>query len=62
MFGGDRSNRLRLVRLTNRYPAYRLLLGRSMPENVEVVRAALASGDATAGARDATLPKASRAG
>jgi hypothetical protein len=41
VFGGDRANRMRLVRLTNRYPAYRLLLGSSMEENLDVVRAAL---------------------
>jgi hypothetical protein len=62
VFGGDRSNRLRLVRLTHRYPAYRLLLGRSMAENVEVVRAALASGDVSDGSNGTTLPEVSRAG
>jgi len=44
IFGGGPVNRLRLAREIRRVPGYRLLVGESMTENAEVVRAALAGG------------------
>jgi hypothetical protein len=41
VFGGGTRNRLRLARAVQRHPSHRIVLGSSMAENIEVVRAAV---------------------